>query len=90
MTVNAGDAKIAGRVNELVERLGAKSWELREKAQDDLLVLYGEKGSKVTEIVAERLVKAADPEVKARLSAILRRMAPEYIRLGSKIGRAHV
>lgn len=78
------DDKLAVRVDELAGGLGGKSWEMREKAQDDLLLLFVEKGEGVASLVAEHFVKAADPEVKARLNAILRRMAPEYIRLGKR------
>lgn len=77
--------KDAGKeARKLIPKLGGKSWKGREKAQDELILLFAEHGGKVVAAVADSVVASKDPEIAMRLNSILKRMAPDHVRLGER------
>lgn len=80
----AEDKDAGEQARKLIPELGGKSWQGREKAQEQLLLLFAKHSDAVVAAVADSIVVASDPEIEMRLNAILKRMAPDHVRLGQR------
>lgn len=72
------------KVSRLIPKLGADSWKDREKAQEDIFVIFASDSQAAAAAVAEGYIRSKDPEIRLRLEKVLNRMAPEHVRLGER------
>ena len=72
------------KAQKLIPKLGGKSWKDREKAQEQIIRLFAEKGQPVVSAMADGVLGVKDPEIKMRLESLLKRMAPDHVRTGER------
>ena len=78
------DADIMVKAQKLIPKLGGKNWKDREKAQEQIILLFAEKGQPVVSTIADGVLRVKDPEIKMRLESLLKRMAPDHVRTGER------
>ncbi len=80
----AGDGDAFKKVSKLIPELGAKDWNAREEAQEKIFLLFAKDASSAVAAVAAGFVSTKDPEIAMRLDSVLKRMAPDHVRLGER------
>ena len=84
LTAFAGGGGTYDEVRELIPKLGAKEWKDREKAQEDIFLLFAKEADPAATAVAAAFIIEKDPEIKVRLEKMLNRMAPDHVLTGKR------